>query len=443
MMTCRCLNYLNLPIFSSAISRDAVQKGDYGLMEYAVINWVKHLEGVLAEANRRLKRGKYKERYPDDDVEENDRVVACPVLREPEFQSLTRELAEPLGLYVDHHWNPPACNLKMSRRNTEKLQVFREDAFYDRLEQIYVSTRKQLHFYNSVKKELLASSIADTVLEIRTEIEEAFSDASDKSAMFKNYGRNIFKCPRLSCKSFTSGFKTAEDRNRHKNRHDTPFRCKNPDCPMFEIGFDSEPKVKKHMSNAHPDTFIENHTFPTDPEMQESVRSLETERQQCNLREPQVSEDSPSISKTLGIEMNHEDATSEPQEILASEMESTGPEIPEEPEIRPPPLPQSQPHDDLKCPECSREFTRRYNLKSHLLTHRSERPFECQVCSRAFARKGDHARHMKIHSGEKNFICDGCQSRFIRSHELTSHHRSQRGQICLQRMQQEHFTHQQ
>jgi hypothetical protein len=43
-----CVNYLYLSIFNSPFSTHPVLDGNYGFMEYAVINWVRHLESGLS-----------------------------------------------------------------------------------------------------------------------------------------------------------------------------------------------------------------------------------------------------------------------------------------------------------------------------------------------------------------------------------------------------------
>ncbi|KAJ3112339.1 hypothetical protein HDU96_004683 [Phlyctochytrium bullatum] len=50
-----------------------------------------------------------------------------------------------------------------------------------------------------------------------------------------------------------------------------------------------------------------------------------------------------------------------------------------------------------ECPECSKVFTRHYNLKSHAISHSGDRPFICRHCFRAFSRKHDMKRHERSH----------------------------------------------
>ncbi|KAG0249623.1 hypothetical protein BG011_009066 [Mortierella polycephala] len=47
------------------------------------------------------------------------------------------------------------------------------------------------------------------------------------------------------------------------------------------------------------------------------------------------------------------------------------------------------------CPVCSRHFSRPYNLRTHILTHTTSRPYACDQCSWAFSRKNDLVRHAR------------------------------------------------
>ncbi|KAI9332886.1 hypothetical protein DFJ73DRAFT_630162 [Zopfochytrium polystomum] len=73
------------------------------------------------------------------------------------------------------------------------------------------------------------------------------------------------------------------------------------------------------------------------------------------------------------------------------------------------------------CPNsgCSKSFTRRYNLQSHLRCHSGERPYCCDLCSLTFSRKHDLRRHTRsLHSVDRPHLCTHCNLSFARSVKL-------------------------
>ncbi|MCJ1430773.1 hypothetical protein MMC27_000123 [Xylographa pallens] len=84
----------------------------------------------------------------------------------------------------------------------------------------------------------------------------------------------------------------------------------------------------------------------------------------------------------------------------------------------------------FKCDQCPKRFTRAFNLRSHLRTHTSQRPFACRICSRPFTRRHDLNNHLMLHTGEKNFECVGCRKRFSRATALKRHSDSKTNRGC-------------
>ncbi|KAJ6262383.1 C2H2 finger domain transcription factor crzA [Drechslerella dactyloides] len=80
-----------------------------------------------------------------------------------------------------------------------------------------------------------------------------------------------------------------------------------------------------------------------------------------------------------------------------------------------------------ECPNCHQTFTRHHNLKSHLLTHSHEKPFQCITCQSRFRRLHDLKRHQKLHTGERPHVCDSCGRRFARADALARHNRGEGG----------------
>lgn len=72
---------------------------------------------------------------------------------------------------------------------------------------------------------------------------------------------------------------------------------------------------------------------------------------------------------------------------------------------------------------CGKLFSRSYNYKAHLETHREKRnyPFPCQEqdCNKKFVRKTDLRRHhQSVHMKERNYKCEFCGRGFSRRDTL-------------------------
>lgn len=101
----------------------------------------------------------------------------------------------------------------------------------------------------------------------------------------------------------------------------------------------------------------------------------------------------------------------------------------------------------LTCTVCGKGFAKQYNLKSHMKSHSSVRPFKCSICSKTFARGHDKKRHELLHNGQRNFKCEGvlkdgktkwgCGKKFARSDALSRHFRTETGWLCIKPLMDE------
>ncbi|CAI7590736.1 unnamed protein product [Penicillium crustosum] len=418
-MAARCINYLNFPLFVNTPLEHDIRRGDYGFMEYSVIHWVRHLEGAIAEATRRIERTKVEAARPRQSTsEESDALKPCEALLEEDYTEIMAPLAESLGVFIDLHWSPTKKYLEVSARNKKRLQVFQDTTFYEQLEQIVVSTKKQLHSFGPLKQDGFTLNLFNLVGDIREGIEKIVStDPSSEMDMIQKYGDNLFRCPRFSCQFFFSGFPSPEKRDEHISRHDRAWRCRDEKCTSFTFGFVSETSLKRHMRYAHPDA-SQSQGFPSDIDIKLSLRQRTPVIQATPQRAPEV-QSAQALQATPDIPVHSQEPSSSDSE----------------PEVRPTKRSKTQEKQDFKCPHCAKDFKRLFNLKSHLLTHTADRPFSCDICPKRFSRKNDCNRHRKIHSGEKDWVCAGCLVSFVRADMLNNHHRAPIGQACLAKLQ--------
>lgn len=94
----------------------------------------------------------------------------------------------------------------------------------------------------------------------------------------------------------------------------------------------------------------------------------------------------------------------------------------------------------LKCPQCSKTFTRKGNLENHRRKHlidnqnigklagyirarKTDRPFLCSHCGKGYMQQYMLKRHMNSHTGERPFSChyEGCGKSYYTQSSLYAH----------------------
>ncbi|KAF1995032.1 hypothetical protein P154DRAFT_548731 [Amniculicola lignicola CBS 123094] len=372
-----CIDYLNLPALVDDPNEEGVHNGDYGFVDYATLYWVRHLEAGLSHSKN----------DPD--------AIA--------------DLAESLEIFLDEHWTGRTVKIAIGKRNSDRLKVFAPYQFYKRLEEATVSARRQLTFFGKLRKEEIVLDLVDVVGRVRKELEALISPSLDQEVwtdLTLKYGSNLFKCPRMSCQSFSSGFPTREERERHVAKHDLPFNCTERACPRFIIGFAKKIECDKHVQEVHSAPLGDDQQFPTNDEVAES------------LQPPKAPEPIPEPAS---------DVVQDPEPDQTPQTVSIPPRSRKKPKTR-----------ELRCEYCQKLFTKKWNLDSHRSTHTKDRPYKCDVCPQDFPRKSDYRRHMLTHT-ENQYKCGGmlrngtpwgCGYSFPRADNLSNHYKSQTGKLC-------------
>ena len=71
----------------------------------------------------------------------------------------------------------------------------------------------------------------------------------DELAVYEKYydKENRYKCPKVTCRYCSQGFKDAKMRAKHVNVHERPFQCEETDCIANEYGFANSKDLDKYV----------------------------------------------------------------------------------------------------------------------------------------------------------------------------------------------------
>lgn len=100
---------------------------------------------------------------------------------------------------------------------------------------------------------------------------------------------------------------------------------------------------------------------------------------------------------------------------------------------------------NYQCEYCNKCFRWDSSLRTHIKTHTNERPHRCSSCTYSFRRSCDLKRHMITHTNEKNFSCVHCDKKFTRNSSLQRHIRAHFGEkpylcnVCGKRFNESFF----
>ncbi|RFU32920.1 hypothetical protein B7463_g3424, partial [Scytalidium lignicola] len=101
------------------------------------------------------------------------------------------------------------------------------------------------------------STIFTTVRRVRQQIETMICPSQRhklgcKCTRLQNlYGNGLFKCDRLGCPYFKSGFDSLSSRDDHLKAHNRSFKCPEKGCDFAEFGFSSSSDLEQHRKRAH------------------------------------------------------------------------------------------------------------------------------------------------------------------------------------------------
>lgn len=236
-MTVLCLQYLTFDCFYKDLEEEQVLEhihhGFLSFQEYAVSKWFHHLQTLIEKCGQFLS--------------ENGGSEAQ--------QNLLEALDEFMGLYQEGLFMRNTDEERWKRDAADDCKAYENLPLFEHLRDLWAHVRMQQQTQDMKERDKIGiPELLAAVERNRGAMEAMAKDQKSLSQLDKYYGRNHYKCPRLTCPYFYEGFETQQDREKHLRRHDRPFRCVVGDCDQKIFGFTSNTQLEKHIRNYHPET---------------------------------------------------------------------------------------------------------------------------------------------------------------------------------------------
>ncbi|PGH01881.1 hypothetical protein AJ80_08953 [Polytolypa hystricis UAMH7299] len=293
------------------------------------------------------------------------------------------QLQETLETFIELSWLPTHKPLQDLKRVHKSLSLMKSSKLYDRIAQAVGWAKKQSGQHGlgpSPDEALNLSQVTEKIRSVLENMHTLSLPRADVKKLQDFYGTNWFKCPRVNCYYYYQGFGSADQRNRHTDKHNRPFLCFVTGCPTEVFGCATQDELKKHLFTYHGiDEFedTDNGEFP-DPPKEKTSKSVKSDAiRQC-----------PECDKKFT--RNHN---------LKNHLRTHKGERP------------------FECDVCGERFTRKADCDRHQRGH-GDKKFICVGLL-------------------KDGGTWGCKASFGRADKLADHFRSKKGQKCLRLLLEE------
>lgn len=238
-MTVLCLHYLTFDCFGKDVEEEQVLKnireGILSLQDYAVSKWFHHL-GALIEKCGSL--------FSKKDEQGTCKAHDDLILALDDFTEMYQE-----GLHLR---NTDAEKWKQAA--AEDCKTYQALPIFEYLTDIWAHVCMHQQTSDMKQRDKIGIPELLAAVERNRKAMEAMAVSQRTQKLEEFYGRNHFKCRRLTCPYFYEGFEGSKDREKHLKRHDRPFHCVIETCDQRTFGFTSNTQLEKHMRTYHPET---------------------------------------------------------------------------------------------------------------------------------------------------------------------------------------------
>ncbi|KAK3321504.1 hypothetical protein B0T19DRAFT_374928 [Cercophora scortea] len=216
--------YLTFPHMNETRSEDEIQSdllsGVHAFYDYATACWVLHLQDGI-----------------------------------PTLLSLGRraEFRKTMENFAHLHRSAPRVHLPDVKRIQKMLLPIKDSKLYGDITQAIAWAKKQAGSKSRGPTQDDALDIWEVTANIRSILESLYTSSQETQTLETFYGTHIFKCPRVNCLSYYTGFRTFDQRQRHLDKHDRPYHCTVVGCHMELFGCATMHELKKHLLDFHGD----------------------------------------------------------------------------------------------------------------------------------------------------------------------------------------------
>jgi hypothetical protein len=238
------LQYLTFECFDRDIGQDKLRQfalgGYFAFQDYAIAKWLHHFRAIV-DAGQEL--------FSED----SDTIAA--------LEEINIALDDFANNYEDEILLEPVVDA-----SREACKAFTNCNFYENLLSVWSHIYRHQEKGSEARNDVSIKALNDALTQNRKSIEGLTSpktdlDSEQKRNLDSFYGEKRYKCPKLTCFFFHEGFKDANTRDAHINRHDRPFNCPFPDCSVAEFGFGSNRDLERHERHFHPEMYDLANTF--------------------------------------------------------------------------------------------------------------------------------------------------------------------------------------